>query len=92
MSQAVVAATSDGVAGARGHRRLQHRVNIAYALTPGTFAEFIDLVVPELARRGRVWEDHESDTLREHIYDRGQRRLRDDHPGAEHRFGTARAR
>ena len=60
--------------------------NIAYAITPGTFAEFIDLVVPELRRRGRVWDDYESDTLREHIYSSGQRRLRDDHPGAAHRI------
>lgn len=60
--------------------------NLAYATTPGTFAEFIDLVVPELQRRGRVWTDYEGSTLRESIYDTGQQRLRDDHPGAAHRF------
>ena len=61
--------------------------NIAYALTPGTFAEFIDLVVPELQRRGRVWDDYdEGTTLREKIYETGQARLRYDHPGAVHRL------
>jgi FMN-dependent oxidoreductase (nitrilotriacetate monooxygenase family) len=59
--------------------------NIAYALTPGTFVEFVDLVVPELRRRGRVWDDYEAATLRENIYEPGQRRLRDDHPGARYR-------
>ncbi|WP_410598145.1 LLM class flavin-dependent oxidoreductase [Amycolatopsis sp. lyj-90] len=59
--------------------------NVAYATTPGTFADFIDLVVPELRRRGLVWEDYEGDTLRESIYEPGQVRLRDDHPGARYR-------
>ncbi|RJQ75166.1 LLM class flavin-dependent oxidoreductase [Pseudonocardiaceae bacterium YIM PH 21723] len=63
--------------------------NLAYAVTPGTFEEFIDLVVPELQRRGRVWQDYESDTLRENFYGPGQARLRDDHPGARFRYTEA---
>jgi len=59
--------------------------NIAYATTPGTFEEFVDLVVPELRRRGRARETYEGSTLRENIYEPGQRRLRDDHPGAAYR-------
>jgi len=59
--------------------------NLAYATTPGTFSDFIDLVVPELQRRGLVWDDYEGDTLRESIYEPGQVRLRDDHPGAAYR-------
>jgi alkanesulfonate monooxygenase SsuD/methylene tetrahydromethanopterin reductase-like flavin-dependent oxidoreductase (luciferase family) len=61
--------------------------NLAYAITPGTFKDFIDLVVPELQRRGLVWNDYEGDTLRESIYEPGQIRLRDDHPGARYRRG-----
>ena len=61
--------------------------NLAYAITPGTFAYFIDLAVPELRRRGLVWEDYEGETLRESIYEPGQVRLRDDHPGARYRRG-----
>jgi FMN-dependent oxidoreductase (nitrilotriacetate monooxygenase family) len=60
--------------------------NLAYAVTPGTFVEFIDLVVPELQRRGRYWQDYdEGTTLRERLYGPGQQRVRDDHPAARYR-------
>lgn len=61
--------------------------NLAYAVTPGTFVEFIDLVVPELRRRGRYWDDYdEGTTLRERLYDQpGHSRVRDDHPAARYR-------
>jgi FMN-dependent oxidoreductase (nitrilotriacetate monooxygenase family) len=60
--------------------------NLAYAVTPGTFVEFIDLVVPELQRRGRYWHDYdEGTTLREKLYGPGQTRVRDDHPAAVYR-------
>ena len=45
--------------------------NLAYAITPGTFVDFIDLVVPELQRRGLVWEDYAGNTLRESVYGPG---------------------
>jgi long-chain alkane monooxygenase len=61
--------------------------NLAYAVTPGTFVDFIDLVVPELQRRGRYWQDYdEGTTLRERLFDQpGQARVRDDHPAARYR-------
>ena len=60
--------------------------NLAYAVTPGTFVDFIDLVVPELQRRGRYWDDYdEGTTLRERLYGPGQPRVRDDHPAARYR-------
>jgi FMN-dependent oxidoreductase (nitrilotriacetate monooxygenase family) len=60
--------------------------NLAYAVAPGTFVEFIDLVVPELQRRGRYWHDYdEGTTLREKIYGPGHTRVRDDHPAAVYR-------
>jgi FMN-dependent oxidoreductase (nitrilotriacetate monooxygenase family) len=63
--------------------------NLAYAVTPGTFVEFIDLVVPELQRRGRYWQDYdEGATLRERLYGAGQARVRDDHPAARYRRGA----
>ena len=43
---------------------------------------FAALVVPELQRRGRVWEEYEGTTLREHLQGAGVRRVRDDHPAA----------
>jgi FMN-dependent oxidoreductase (nitrilotriacetate monooxygenase family) len=70
--------------------------NLAYAVTPGTFSDFADLVVPELQRRGRYWHDYdEGTTLREKIYGPGHKRVRDDHPAAVYRRGLqekARAR
>lgn len=32
--------------------------NLAYALAPSTFVDFIDLVVPVLQERGNVWKDY----------------------------------
>jgi hypothetical protein len=59
--------------------------NLAYTTTPGSFEDFVDLVVPELQRRGRVWDDYEGDTLRESFYGKGQKQLREDHPGKKFR-------
>jgi FMN-dependent oxidoreductase (nitrilotriacetate monooxygenase family) len=59
--------------------------NIADPVPPVTYRDFVDLVVPELQRRGRVWLDYGGSTLRESFYGPGQRRVRDDHPAATHR-------
>jgi FMN-dependent oxidoreductase (nitrilotriacetate monooxygenase family) len=59
--------------------------NLAYAVTPGTFVDLVDLVVPELQRRGRVRTEYEGTTLRESLYGPGRTRLSDDHPGAGYR-------
>ena len=60
--------------------------NLAYAVTPGTFTDFAEFVVPELQRRGRYWQDYdESTTVRERLYGAGHKRVRDDHPAAVHR-------
>jgi FMN-dependent oxidoreductase (nitrilotriacetate monooxygenase family) len=50
---------------------------------PGTFADFVDLVVPELRRRGRARERYDGSTLRENLYGSGQRRLPSDHPARQ---------
>jgi long-chain alkane monooxygenase len=47
--------------------------------------DFVDLVVPELQRRGRVWIDYEGHSLRESLLGAGQVRIRDDHPAAGYR-------
>jgi N-acetyl-S-(2-succino)cysteine monooxygenase len=41
--------------------------NILPAYFPGAFADFVDLVVPELQRRGLFRRDYEGTTLREHF-------------------------
>ena len=63
--------------------------NLAYAVMPETFADFVDLVVPELQRRGRYKLDYASGTLREKLYGPGRARLLADHPAARFRGTTA---
>jgi hypothetical protein len=59
--------------------------NLAYAITPGTFADIVQYVVPVLQARGLLRTSYEGTTLRESFYGAGQARLRDDHPGAGYR-------
>jgi len=59
--------------------------NLAYAITPGTFADIVQYVVPVLQARGLLRTSYEGTTLRESFYGEGQARLRDDHPGAGYR-------
>jgi alkanesulfonate monooxygenase SsuD/methylene tetrahydromethanopterin reductase-like flavin-dependent oxidoreductase (luciferase family) len=61
-------------------------INLRQFLTPGTAEDFIELVVPELRRRGRYREGYEDgETLRERLFGRGHARLLPDHPGARYR-------
>ncbi|QEW00703.1 LLM class flavin-dependent oxidoreductase [Microbacterium caowuchunii] len=41
--------------------------NLAYVTTPGTFEDIVEYLIPELRRRGRVWDDYEGATLRERL-------------------------
>ena len=59
--------------------------NLAYAVTPETFSDFVDLVVPELQRRGRYKLDYASGTLREKPYGPGRARLGSHHLAARFR-------
>jgi long-chain alkane monooxygenase len=59
--------------------------NLAYAITPGTFADIVEYVVPVLQARGLLRTSYAGTTLRESFYGAGQARLRDDHPGAAYR-------
>ena len=59
--------------------------NLANAVRYQDIADFIELVVPELQRRGVVQTSYEGSTLREKLYGVGASRLRPDHPGARHR-------
>jgi alkanesulfonate monooxygenase SsuD/methylene tetrahydromethanopterin reductase-like flavin-dependent oxidoreductase (luciferase family) len=62
--------------------------NISYLVSPGDFTAFVDLVVPELQRRGVYKTQYEEGTLRERLYGRGKSRLLADHPGARYRVQT----
>jgi long-chain alkane monooxygenase len=58
--------------------------NLAHAVKYQDIADFIELVVPELQRRGAMWSEYDGSTMREKLYGAGQVRLRHDHPG--HQF------
>ena len=59
--------------------------NVTDPVPPVTYRDFVDLVVPELQRRGRVWTEYEGETLRERFHGVGQKRARDDHPATAFR-------
>ncbi|WP_156760808.1 NtaA/DmoA family FMN-dependent monooxygenase [Microbacterium karelineae] len=58
----------------------------------GTFDSFIDLVMPELRRRGLVADAVERTTLRERLTGSGSPHLAPEHPGAAYRRTTEPAR
>lgn len=62
--------------------------NLRQFLTPGTAEDFIELVVPELQRRGLYRTRYAESTLRERLFGPGRTRLFDSHPGARYRGGA----
>ena len=61
--------------------------NFKFATMPGTFDDIVELLVPELRRRGRFWDDYEvvGGTIRETLTGLpGNSRLPADHPGARY--------
>lgn len=59
--------------------------NLAYATTPDTFKDFVDLVVPELQNRVLLKTEYEDGTLREKLFEKGKPRLPENHIGAKYR-------
>jgi FMN-dependent oxidoreductase (nitrilotriacetate monooxygenase family) len=58
--------------------------NLAYAVTPESFEDAVDLLVPELQKRGVYKTDYRKGTLREKLFGNGAR-LAAPHPGAGYR-------
>ncbi len=61
----------------------------AYAITPGSFHDVIELLLPELKRRGLFWDDYEvpGGTYRENLYAKqGGSGLPVDHPAHGYRW------
>ncbi|KXS98145.1 hypothetical protein AC578_9409 [Pseudocercospora eumusae] len=60
--------------------------NIAYALMPQTFEDVIELLIPELRKRGLFWDGYcvPGGTYRENLYEEpGQHEPLPDHPAAQ---------
>jgi FMN-dependent oxidoreductase (nitrilotriacetate monooxygenase family) len=60
--------------------------NLAYAITPGSFVDFIEHVVPVLTQRGAYQPEYTPGTLRHKLLGRGDR-LPDTHRGSSYRIG-----
>lgn len=63
--------------------------NFAYAITPGSFEDLVEFIVPELQRRGRAQTEYAGSTLRESLYGAGHARVADTHPAARYRGAFA---
>ena len=63
--------------------------NLSYIVTPESFSDFVELVVPELQRRGVYKLDYGPGTLREKLYGPGRSRLPQSHPAAMYRYAGA---
>ncbi|PHV67124.1 LLM class flavin-dependent oxidoreductase [Williamsia muralis] len=60
-------------------------INMISIITPGTYSEFIDFVVPVLQERGLMKREYAPGTLREKFYGAGHSRLELPHPAAQQR-------
>ncbi|KAL2416612.1 Dimethyl-sulfide monooxygenase [Exophiala dermatitidis] len=63
--------------------------NLSYVTTPGTFEDVVDLLIPELRKRGLYPEagaQEEGLTAREKVYGKGQSKLRADHVGSNYKY------
>ncbi|KAI4742854.1 bacterial luciferase-like protein [Aureobasidium sp. EXF-12298] len=62
--------------------------NIGYVTTPGTFEDVVELLIPELRRRGVYPEKGAKErlTAREKVYGAGQAGLRADHTGSRYKY------
>ncbi len=58
--------------------------NLAYAVTHETFRDVVELLVPELQKRGVFKQEYREGTLREKLFGGGPR-LAAPHPGASYR-------
>ncbi|MET3677108.1 MULTISPECIES: LLM class flavin-dependent oxidoreductase [unclassified Pseudomonas] len=60
--------------------------NLTRTVTPESFEDFIDLVIPQLQQRGRYKTAYAEGTLREKLFQADHPHLPADHPGAAYRF------
>jgi FMN-dependent oxidoreductase (nitrilotriacetate monooxygenase family) len=64
-------------------------INLAYHVSPGSFEDFVEYVVPELQRRGRYRTQYEGSTFRENLFGAGRTRVSESHPAARYRGAFA---
>ncbi|WP_296235337.1 LLM class flavin-dependent oxidoreductase [Pseudomonas sp. UBA4617] len=62
--------------------------NLTRTVTPESFEDFIDLVIPQLQQRGRYKTAYAEGTLREKLFQADHPYLPADHPGSAYRFAS----
>ncbi|MGP5318882.1 LLM class flavin-dependent oxidoreductase [Arthrobacter rhombi] len=62
--------------------------NIAYAITPGTFEDVVEFVIPELQALGAYPTEYAPGTLRQKLFGAGDR-VKDSHRAADYRLAGA---
>ncbi|MHA4869850.1 LLM class flavin-dependent oxidoreductase [Duganella sp. PWIR1] len=60
--------------------------NLTRTVTPETFTDFIDLIIPELQERGLYKTAYDEGTLRQKLFNRRSAHLPDNHTAAAHRL------
>jgi alkanesulfonate monooxygenase len=63
-------------------------LNLAFAVSPESFEDVVDLLVPELVRRGRYKDAYRPGTLREKLFGAGRARLAAPHLAALYRYDS----
>ena len=58
-------------------------LNLGHVVTPASYVDFVDLIVPELQRRGVYKTAYPEGTLRHKVFGRGDR-LAPTHPGTRY--------
>jgi len=61
--------------------------NLAYAITPGTFEDIVEFVIPELQKRGAYPTDYAPGSLRNKLHGAGDR-VAETHRAAKYRIGA----
>jgi hypothetical protein len=63
--------------------------NLAHLVTPESLEDFVNLVIPELQKRGIFKKEYEQGTFREKLFEDSTGLLPEDHPGSRYRIKTA---
>ena len=63
--------------------------NLTRTVTPESFEDFVELVIPQLQLRGRYKTAYTEGTLREKLFQADHPHLPADHPGSAYRFTPA---
>jgi len=59
--------------------------NLAYAITPGSFEDVVEFIVPELQKRGVYQEEYQKGSLRNKLFGNGDK-LPQNHRGSKYRY------